>query len=237
VTKPPSSRWRTQPSSGGRGAADRVRLSQAQARRTVRFALCFIVAAALAAMFGPTVWLPLHLFLAGAVVLGISGVSLMLTVTWSAAPAPPDRWVGLQRICIAAGAAGIAVGRSAALPVATVAVAGTVYLTGVVLLAVLLVTTVRRGVERRFDVAVAAYVAALAAGTAGAVVGVVMAVGSPSPALRSAHATLTCWASSVWSWPEPCRSSRPPWYAPACPRGRVRGGWSSCWAGRSACSR
>jgi nitrite reductase (NO-forming) len=82
------------------------------------------------------------------------------------------------------------VGRSAELPVAPVAVAGTVYLAGVVLLGVLLVTTVRRGVERRFDVAVAAYVAALVAGIAGAVVGVVMAVGSPSPALRSAHVTL-----------------------------------------------
>ena len=89
--------------------------------------------------------------------LAISGVSLMLAVTRSAAPAPPNGWVVVQRTCIAAGAIGIAV---------------------------------RRGVERRFDVAVAAFVAGLVAGTAGGVRGVVMAIGAPSTALRSVHATL-----------------------------------------------
>lgn len=95
-----------------------------------------------------------------------------------------------QRACIATGAVGIAIGRSAGLPVAAVGVAGVIYIAGIVLLAGLLAVTIRRGVERRFDVAVAAYVAALSAGTIGAMLGVAMAIGGPSPELRSAHAIL-----------------------------------------------
>jgi nitrite reductase (NO-forming) len=154
---------------------------------TLRFALVFVAAAALAWAAADAAWLPLHLFLAGGVVLAISGVSLMLTVTWSAAPAPSDRLVGVQRSCIAVGAAGVAVGRHFDLPAWVVAVAGAAYLAGLVLLVVALVTTARRGVERRFDPAVAAYVAALVAGTAGVAIGIGMAVATPSPQLRNAH--------------------------------------------------
>lgn len=154
----------------------------------MRLALAFIAGAALVAAAGSTRWLPLHLFLAGAVVLAISGVSLMLTVTWSAAPAPSNRWVAWQRVCIAVGAAGVGIGREADLPHVAIGAAGTVYLAGLVLLACLLLVTVRRGVERRFDVAVAAYVAALAAGTVGVVLGIAMAVGTPA-AERAAHVT------------------------------------------------
>lgn len=186
----PTSRWRAAPSSGARGAADRVPRSQAQARATLRVALCFVGAAPLAWGAGAAAWLPLHLFLAGGLVLAISGVSLMLTVTWSAAPAPPDRAVTLQRWCIAAGAAGVAAGRELELGSAVVGVAGTIHLAGLALLGVLLVTTVRRGVERRFDPAVVAYVAALLAGTAGVGIGVGMGVGHPTVQLRAAHVVL-----------------------------------------------
>jgi nitrite reductase (NO-forming) len=190
MTHTPTSRWRTGPTTGGRGAADRVRISHRQTRPTLALALAFVGAAALAAVADSGRWLPLHLLLAGGVVLAISGVSLMLTVTWSAAPAPPGRWVATQRLCIAAGAAGVAAGREAELPDGVVAVAGALYLAGLVGLGVLLVVTVRRGVERRFDVAVAAYLAALLAGTVAVALGVTMAVGTPSVELRSAHVTL-----------------------------------------------
>ena len=152
--------------------------------------LLFLAAAARAAAVGAPRWLPLHLLLAGGVTLAISGVSLMLTVTWSAAPAPPDSWVNGQRAAVAAGAAGVALGREAQLSDAVTAVAGASYVVGLVGLAVLLVVTVRRGVERRFDVAVAAYVAAIAAGVAGVAMGVAMAVGSPSGDVRAAHVTV-----------------------------------------------
>jgi nitrite reductase (NO-forming) len=190
MTQTPTSRWRTGPTTGGRGAADRVRISHRQTRPTLALALAFIGAAALAAVADSARWLPLHLLLAGGVVLAISGVSQMLTVTWSAAPAPPDGWVVTQRLCIAVGAAGVAAGREAELPDGVVGVAGGVYLAGLVGLGALLVITVRRGVERRFDVAVAAYVAALLAGTVAVALGVTMAVGTASMELRSAHVTL-----------------------------------------------
>lgn len=174
---------------GGRGASDRVRRSHAQTRTTLRLALAFIAAAAVAVPLGSTRWLVLHLFLVGGVVLAISGVSLMLTVTWSAAPAPRNRWVVLQRASIAAGAAGVAFGREGGLPGLAVAIAGVVYLVGLLALAWLLVATIRQSVERRFDVAVAFYLSAIAAGVIGVVLGVAMVVGTPSAAMRAAHVT------------------------------------------------
>ena len=168
--------------------ADRVRRSHAQTRTTIRFALAFFAAAALAAVWDHGRWLPLHLFLAGGVVLAISGVSLMLTVTWSAAPAPPDRWVTIQRTLIIVGAAGVGIGRTADVP-AVVAVTGTAFLLGLLALAGLLAWTIRRGPKRRFDAAVAAYLAAVAAGVVGVGLGVTMALDSPTLPLRSAHAT------------------------------------------------
>jgi nitrite reductase (NO-forming) len=176
-------------STGPQGAPDRVRLSHAQTRPTLRLALAFIGGAAATAAFDSPRWLSLHLFLAGGVVLAISGVTLMLTVTWSAAPAPPPAWVAAQRLCIAAGVVGVVVGRQLDAPEGAVGVAGCVYLVGLALLAVLLVSTARRGVERRFDAAVAAYVAAIAAGTVGVGLGVAMALEGPTPAVRAAHLT------------------------------------------------
>lgn len=186
----PGSRWRQEPRAAARGAGDRVVRSHAQTRLTVRMALVFIVAAAVAAVAGEGRWLALHLLLAGGLVLAISGVSLMLAVTWSAAPAPADRWAWAQRLLVAVGAAGVAAGRHWELGSGVIAAAGLAYVVGIVLLAVLLVTTVRAGVERRFDPAVGAYVVALAAGLAGVAVGLHMALDAPTLALRHAHVTL-----------------------------------------------
>ena len=65
--------------------------------------------------------------------------------------------------------------------------AASVYLIGVVLLAGLLLVTARRGVERRFDPAVAAYVSALAFGVAGLTFGAWMAVGGAPATARGAY--------------------------------------------------
>lgn len=186
----PTSRWQGTAAPARRDAAGRVRRSHAQTRVTVGIALGFVVAAAIAALAGAGAWLVLHLFLAGGAVLLISGVSLMLTVTWSAAPAPRDGAVMLQRLCVAVGAAGVAAGRELDAPVLVVGVAGGVYVLGLVGLAVMLVTTVRRGVNRRFDAAVAAYVAALTAGCVGVGIGVMMVTGTWTLPLRHAHMTL-----------------------------------------------
>ncbi len=131
-------------------------------------------------------WLVIHLFFAGAVVLAISGVSLMLTVTWSAAPAPAERWAAFQRWSVAVGAAGVGLGHEVGAADAVVGAAAALYVVGLVALGVVLVSTVRRGIERRFDPAVGAYSAALVAGVGGASMGTVMAVGSAT-GLRDAH--------------------------------------------------
>ncbi|MGV3759933.1 MAG: hypothetical protein ACO1PW_10405, partial [Actinomycetota bacterium] len=183
----PGSRWRDAPAKAARGAQDRVRTSHRQTRPTIRWALGFLAAGALAALAGEGSWLALHLVLAGAVILAISGVSLMLTVTWSAAPAPPDGWVRAQRGLIVVGAAGVAVGRHMDLPVGIVGIAGGAHLAGLLLLSGLLWITVVRGVERRFDAAVVAYEAALLAGLGGLGLGIAMAVDAPTVALRATH--------------------------------------------------
>jgi nitrite reductase (NO-forming) len=154
--------------------------------------LGFLVAALVAAVVPHETgrWLPLHVFLAGGVVLAISTVSLYLTTTWAAAPAPADPMVVGQRVLVGAGAAGVAVGRELDAPTVFVALCGSGFVAGLLLLAVLLVRTVRTGVQRRFDVAVAAYVAALGAGVAGVGLGIVMAVDGVSVHLRSAHIAL-----------------------------------------------
>ncbi len=175
-------------------AADRVVRSHAQTRATVRFALAFLVAAALAAALGGRThageWFALHLLLAGGVVTAISGVSLMLAVTWSAAPAPPERWVTLQRGCVISGAVAVGVSRRLEMPAGVVGAAAGVYLAGLIGLIGLLVWAARRGSQRRFDPAVAAYVAAVVAGVVGSSLGAVAAVVGPTVELRSAHVTL-----------------------------------------------
>ncbi|MBX7160554.1 MAG: hypothetical protein K1X95_09715, partial [Acidimicrobiia bacterium] len=167
-----------------------MRLAQRQARLTVPVVLLFVVAAVTAAATGSGRWTWLHLLFAGGVVLLISAVSLMLTITWSAAPAPRDWLVVLQRTCITVGAATVVAGRDLATPAWIVVAGAVLYLAGLAGLGYLLVATVRGGVERRFDVAVAGYVVALVAGMAAVVIGAVMASASPSVNLRATHATL-----------------------------------------------
>ncbi|MBP7631378.1 MAG: hypothetical protein KA758_13055 [Acidimicrobiales bacterium] len=183
-------RWREARVRGSRGSSVRIRTTHRHTRETLRWALVFLTVAAVAAGLGAERWLPLHLFLAGGVGLAISAVTLMLTVTWSAAPAPPDRWVLVQRSLLAVGTLGVAVGRAADLPGVVTGIAGVAYLLGLALLGVLLVITVMDGLERRFDVAVAAYVSALVLSVFAIGVGIDMAVHEANPDLRAVHVTL-----------------------------------------------
>ena len=61
---------------------------------------------------GGSWWGPLHAFLAGAVILAISGASQMFTVTWSAAPAPGRTVTTGQRWAVTVGVAAVLVGVS-----------------------------------------------------------------------------------------------------------------------------
>ncbi|HEX6421617.1 MAG TPA: hypothetical protein VFZ77_24145, partial [Acidimicrobiales bacterium] len=135
-------------------------------------------------------WLPLHLFLAGGLATVISGATVLFTVTWAAAPAPPRRVLALQRGCVAAGAAGVALARLTGAPSPVLAAAGVAFAAGLALLGAVLVVTVRRGVERRYDAAVAWYVAAVAAGIAAAGAGTALGTGRTWGDLRTAHVAL-----------------------------------------------
>lgn len=189
----PGSRWRSSDDrpAEARGAGNRVREAQAQARVSLALGAAFALAAVVAAVAPADTgrWLPVHLFFGGTVVLAISGASMLFTVTWSAAPAPPPGVLAVQRGLVAAGIAAIAVGREADLGDAMVVAGASAFLAGLALLAVALVGTVRRGPERRFDAAVGWYVAALVAGLVAGPMGAAMAIGRGGD-LRAAHLCL-----------------------------------------------
>lgn len=178
------------------GAPGRVAAVHRQTRTTLALAAAFALTAPLTAVLPHRTgsWLPLHLFLVGALLLAISGATQLFAVTWSAAPAPPGPVAAAQRWSLAAGAAGLAAGREARAPDWVVATAGSVVALALVLLAVLLVRIVGTGVQRRFDVSLAWYLTALAAGLVGVGLGVAMVAGWHLPwapgRVRSAHLTL-----------------------------------------------
>lgn len=169
------------------GRDGRVRAVHAQARPTVALAAAFVGAASAAALLPHRTgtWLPLHLLVAGGVLLAISATTQLFTVTWSAAAAPPDRWVRWQRLLVVAGVAGLAAGRELAWPTPALALAGASLATSLAILGVLLESTRRSGSVRRFDIAVRHYEAAVCFGLAGCGLGLAMVVGGDG--LRAAH--------------------------------------------------
>ena len=125
---------------------------------------------------GGSWWGPLHAFLAGGVVLAISGAAQMFTVTWSAAPAPGRVVTAGQRWAVTVGVTSVLVGVSAGwIPV--IGAGALLVMSGLVTLAVSLVATVRRSLLRRFDLSARFYVLALVAGTLGVGLGGLMAFG------------------------------------------------------------
>ena len=168
-----------------------MQLSHAATRPTVRIALIFVLAAAISAAFGATPWMVVHLFLAGGAGLAISSVTVMLTVTWAAAPAPSARLVAVQRAAVAFGAAGVVLTREVErFPDWSTGIPGAAYIAGLGLLVFLLLATVRKGQERRFDVAVAFYVTAALAALVAVGVGIYMASSGVTLELRGVHVVL-----------------------------------------------
>ena len=174
----------------GDPAAGRVAEMHRHARRGLLLAGAFVVAG-LAGAVAPHrtgSWLPLHLFLVGALTTAISTVTQVLAVTWSAAPAPPRWRVELQRWTLGIGATLVMVGREAR--VTAITVGGAVLVgAGVALLAVLLLGIRRTVRTPRFVPAVDAYLAAIAAAIVGIGLGARLASGA-SLATRDAHLVL-----------------------------------------------
>ncbi len=140
----------------------------------------FIVAAALWSAWvstrGGSWWGPIHAFLAGAVLLAISGATQLFTVTWSAAPPPQAVAAAVQRWAVAVGVALVLVGGTAGRPWVLVVGAASVVI-GLVALATILVRTVRRSLLRRFDLSSRYYLVALAPGIVGVGLGGSMGAG------------------------------------------------------------
>lgn len=183
MTPPPK------PSFARRDVDRRVPESQAQARQGLLLCLLFAVAAGLVLVSGGDRWVALHLFAAGALVSAFGGVSVMLASTWSAAPAPVPALGLAQRLAVAVGAAGVVLARSRGAGAAVLGAFGTLYVIGLLALAVLLVDTVAHGSKRRFDPAVTGWAAGLVIAALGSVAGIVFGSGAGPTGLRQVHLT------------------------------------------------
>lgn len=135
-------------------------------------------------------WLPLHLFLVGGLLSAISGVTQMLSVTWSTAPAPTDAVAAVQLALVVAGTVALAVGRESELwPL--VAIGAALLAVGLVLLAGILMWVRRWSCTDRFHPAIDGYVVAIAWGLIGVVVGALIAYGGELHTSRFIEAHLS----------------------------------------------
>ena len=141
---------------------------------------------------GGSWWGPLHAFLAGTILLAISGASQMFTITWSSTVPPSRTQVATQRWLLIAGVGSVLVGVTFGIP-ALIWVGGTGAVAGVVLLGSMILASVRRSLLRRFDLSARFYLAAFAAGAVGITLGTLMgagAVGGSLPNVRLVHVHL-----------------------------------------------
>lgn len=141
---------------------------------------------------GGSWWGPLHAFVAGAVLLSISGASQMFTITWAASPAPSSRVTTGQRWLVAGGVVAVLWGVSTRFDplvwTGALAVAG-----GLGVLGFSIRAAVRASLLRRFDLSARFYLLAFACGVVGVTLGALLGTGAPSGQyrdIRVAHSHL-----------------------------------------------
>ncbi len=163
----------------GRGAPGRVAEAHAQCRRGLLVAAGFLVAAVLAAVtgVGAGAWLPLHLFVVGALLSAVSATTQMLAVTWSAAPPPHRPIAAAQRWLLALGTVALVVGRERGHE-PLLAVGGAAVIAACLVLAGILIGVHRQAVTPRFRPAIEAYVSAVLAGAFGMSIGIILGTGN-----------------------------------------------------------
>jgi nitrite reductase (NO-forming) len=137
----------------------------------------WLTAAALSLLLAPAdrlgLWLPLHLTLAGAISVAISGAMQTFALALTATPAPGSWVVWSQFACVNVGVASIAIGLPGGRP-GLVGIGGAIFTAGIAILGWLLHRAWRRGLNRRHAVPIAAYAVAIGALLAGATLGVAM---------------------------------------------------------------
>lgn len=156
---------------------NRVVESHAIARLALRlggvFAVISVIWAGLVLIRGGSWWGPLHAFVAGTILLSISGASQMFTITWASAPPPSRRLATFQRWAVAGGAGLVLIGVTAELAIVTwVGALGVA--SGLVALTVSITGVIRKSLLRRFDLSARFYVTAFLTGVAGVVLGAVL---------------------------------------------------------------
>lgn len=175
--------------------ARRVSEMHRHTRRGLAMSGGFVVAATLATLIPSRTgsWLPLHLFLLGAVTSAIATVTQMLAVTWSASPAPSRRVTAFQRWALAIGAVLVVVGRTSRPDVWT-AVGGALVAAALTVVIVVLVRVRRRARTRRFTPAIDAYVLALTGALTGIALGVGLGTGALGAEARNGHVLVNLFA-------------------------------------------
>jgi len=140
------------------------------------------------------VWLPLHLALAGAVSVAISGAMQNFVLALTATPAPAAWLVIGQFSLVTVGAALVALGRVLGGD-AALAAGGTAFLLGVAMLGWIVLDAWRRAINRRHPLPIAMYAVAILAMLLGGTVGILVGGGAVRDAaawvgMRQAHMTL-----------------------------------------------
>lgn len=168
----------------------RVLESHSIARLALRlaglFALVAVAWAIVVLIRGGSWWGPSHAFLAGTVLLAISGAAQMFTITWAAAPAPSRTLATFQRWAVAGGTAVVLVGVTNRIEPLTWLGASSVA-AGLAALTVSIVGAVRRSLLRRFDLSARFYMTAFVSGVAGVGLGATLGTGSAGDLVVSAR--------------------------------------------------
>jgi nitrite reductase (NO-forming) len=177
------------------GPAGRVAKVQRQARASLSAAVVFAAASTVAVVVPHRTgaWFPMHLFLAGALLLAISGATQLFAVTWASGAPPSDAAATLQRSCLAVSIALLGIARELHGPAVILAAGGAGVILSLLMLAHSLLRIARSRVQRRFDAAIYTYLVAIAAGVVGCAIGADMATTGHTDMyvqLRSAHVSL-----------------------------------------------
>ncbi len=169
--------------------ANRVIASHSIARRSFFGAAAFAVVAAIWSVLvivrGGSWWGPMHSFVAGTVLLAISGASQMFTITWAASIPPKASLAASQRWLIGLGVVSALVGVTAEIPLLIWAGSAST-VGGLVVLGVSIAQSVRRSLLRRFDLSARFYFLAFASGVVGVGLGAFLGSGT-SGAEYSTH--------------------------------------------------
>ena len=163
------------------GRGNRVIASHSIARKAFLgaafFAVVAVVWAAAVMARGGSWWGPLHAFVAGTLLLAISGASQMFTITWAAAIPPKASVAATQRWLIVLGVIAVLTGVTASVPVLVWAGALSVA-AALAILGVSITQTVRRSLLRRFDLSARFYLLACGAGVVAVGLGALLGTGA-----------------------------------------------------------